>query len=160
MVFILAMVMPTDFVNVNTLRQRQIGQHLADHISKCIFMNQNIPILFLRVTFCNIPSIVQVMAWNQPGDKPLFEPMILSLLAHICVTITGVNVDQVRLYIIMYHNCVVLITFWLKWQKLVVVCKKRTNLFMIHSIYSLLSVWIYIYIVVTLWVLRNLTKSH
>ena len=26
------------------------------------------------------------MAWRRPGDKPLSEPMIVSLLTHICVT--------------------------------------------------------------------------
>ena len=25
------------------------------------------------------------MAWRQPGDKPLYEPMVVSLLTHICV---------------------------------------------------------------------------
>ena len=26
------------------------------------------------------------LAWCQPGEKPLYEPMIISLLTHICVT--------------------------------------------------------------------------
>ena len=26
------------------------------------------------------------MIWRRPGDKPLFEPMMVSLLTHICVT--------------------------------------------------------------------------
>ena len=26
------------------------------------------------------------MAWSRPGDKPLFEPMMVSLQTHICVT--------------------------------------------------------------------------
>ena len=26
------------------------------------------------------------MAWRRPGDKPLFEPMMVSLPTHICVT--------------------------------------------------------------------------
>ena len=26
------------------------------------------------------------MAWRRPGDKPLFEPMMVSLLTHICIT--------------------------------------------------------------------------
>ena len=26
------------------------------------------------------------MAWRRPGDKPLPEPMLVSLLTHICVT--------------------------------------------------------------------------
>ena len=31
----------------------------------------------------NIPTLVQIMAWRQPGDKPLSEPMMASLLTHI-----------------------------------------------------------------------------
>ena len=34
----------------------------------------------------NIPAFVQIMAWRRPGDKPLSEPMMVSLLTHICVT--------------------------------------------------------------------------
>ena len=33
----------------------------------------------------NIPALVQIMAWRRPGDKPLSEPMMVSLLTHICV---------------------------------------------------------------------------
>ena len=33
----------------------------------------------------NIPAMVQIMAWCRPGDKPLSEPMVVSLLMHICV---------------------------------------------------------------------------
>ena len=29
--------------------------------------------------------LVQIMAWRRPGDKPLSEAMIVSLLTHICV---------------------------------------------------------------------------
>ena len=34
----------------------------------------------------NIPALVQLMAWCRPGDKPLSEPMVISLLMYICVT--------------------------------------------------------------------------
>ena len=34
----------------------------------------------------NIPALVQIMACLRPGDKPLSEPMMVSLLTHICVT--------------------------------------------------------------------------
>ena len=27
----------------------------------------------------NIPAMVQIMAWRRPGDKPLSEPMVVSL---------------------------------------------------------------------------------
>ena len=33
----------------------------------------------------NIP-LVQIMTWRRPRDKPLSEPMMVSLLTHICVT--------------------------------------------------------------------------
>ena len=36
----------------------------------------------------NNPALVQIMAWRRPGDKPLSEPIMVSLLRHtgICVT--------------------------------------------------------------------------
>ena len=34
----------------------------------------------------NIPALVQIMAWRRPGDKPLSEPLMARLAAHICVT--------------------------------------------------------------------------
>ena len=42
--------------------------------------------LFLGVQFNNIPALVQIMAWRRPGDKPLFEPMLVFVPTHICVT--------------------------------------------------------------------------
>ena len=34
----------------------------------------------------NIPALVRIMAWRRPGDKPLSETMMVTLLTHICVT--------------------------------------------------------------------------
>ena len=34
----------------------------------------------------NIAALIQIMAWHRPHDKPLSEPMVVSLLMHICVT--------------------------------------------------------------------------
>ena len=34
----------------------------------------------------NVPVLVQIMAWCWPVDKPLSEPMMVSLLMHISVT--------------------------------------------------------------------------
>ena len=77
----------------NTLRPRQNGRHFADDIFKCIFLNENagsllkISLKFIpKVLINNIPALVQIMAWRRPGDKPLSEPMMVSLLTHICVT--------------------------------------------------------------------------
>ena len=39
-----------------------------------------------KVPHNNIPALVQIMAWRRPGDKPLSEPMMVSLLTHICIT--------------------------------------------------------------------------
>ena len=81
------------YSHVNTLRPRQNGRHFADDILKCIFLNENvwIPIKIAmefvpKGSINNIPVLVQIMAWRRPGDKPLSEPMMLSLTRHICVT--------------------------------------------------------------------------
>ena len=47
----------------------------------------NISLKFVpRGRINNIPTLVQVMAWRRPGDKPLSEPMMARLPTHICVT--------------------------------------------------------------------------
>ena len=80
-------------VNFNTLKQRQNGRHFPDDIFKWIFWNENgwisinISLKFVpRGPINNIPTLVQVMAWRRPGDKPLSEPVMVSLLTQICVT--------------------------------------------------------------------------
>ena len=78
---------------VNSLRPRQNGCHFADDIFKCIFLNDNIWIqINISLKFVpkgpinNIPALVQIMAWRRPGDKPLSEPIMVSLTTHICIT--------------------------------------------------------------------------
>ena len=82
-----------EFHTFNTLRPRQDGRHFPDDHLKCIFLNENIWIsLKISLKFVpdvrinKIPALVQIMAWRRPGDKPLSEPMMVSLLTHICVT--------------------------------------------------------------------------
>ena len=77
----------------NTLRPRQNGRHFADDIFKCIFVNENVWIpIKISLKFSpngpinNILALVQIMAWRRAGDKPLSEPMMVSLPTHICVT--------------------------------------------------------------------------
>ena len=41
---------------------------------------------FQLTIFNNIPALVHIIAWHWPGDKPLFEPMMISLRKHICIT--------------------------------------------------------------------------
>ena len=78
---------------LNTLRPRQNGRHFPDDIFKCIFVNENVRIsikMSLKyVPKCpinNISSLFQIKAWRRPDDKPLSEPIMASLLTHICVT--------------------------------------------------------------------------
>ena len=82
-----------DSLSLNTLRPRQNGRHFPDDIFKCIFFNENVWIL-IKVSLkfvpkgpiSTIPALVQIMAWRRPGNKPLLEPMVVSLLKHICIT--------------------------------------------------------------------------
>ena len=62
-------------------------------IFKCTFLNEKecisikISLKFVpRGQINNIPSLVQIMAWRRPGNKPLSEPMMVNLLANKCVT--------------------------------------------------------------------------
>ena len=78
---------------INTLRPRQNIRHYADETFKRLFVNKNIRLLIeISLKFVpkgpinNIPALVQIMAWRRPGDKPLFEPMMVCLPTHICVT--------------------------------------------------------------------------
>ena len=95
--------------DINILRPRQNCCHFADDIFRCIFFNQNGAFrlifhwsLFLRVKKKqnNIPSLVQIIAWHRPGDKPLSEPMMVRSLTHICVTqpkwVNNLGFDFVR----------------------------------------------------------------
>ena len=76
----------------NTLRSRQHGPHFADDTFKRIFVNENLWIsIKISLKFVpkspidKIPALFQTMAWRRPGDKPLSEAMMVSLLRHICV---------------------------------------------------------------------------
>ena len=78
---------------VNTLKPRQNGCHIPVDIFKGIFMNKNIWICIdsslkfvPKGPINNIPALLQSMDWHLPGSKPLPEPTMVRLLAHICVT--------------------------------------------------------------------------
>ena len=75
-----------DLSPLNTLRPRQNGRHFTDDIFKCIFLNENVwipvKITLKFVPKClinNNPTLVQIMVWRRSGDKPLSEPMMVSL---------------------------------------------------------------------------------
>ena len=82
------------FIDVlNSLRPIKDGHYFPDDIFKWIFLNENVWISIKISLKCvpkgpiySIPALVKIMAWHWPGNKPLSEPMINSLLAHIWVT--------------------------------------------------------------------------
>ena len=78
---------------LNILRPRQNCCHFVDDLFKCIFFNENVWISiknslnFVRkVRINNIPALVQIMAWCQPGDKSLSETVMVRFSMHIGVT--------------------------------------------------------------------------
>ena len=59
-------------------------------ILKWIFLNESVWIsIKISLKFVprglinNIPPLVQIVAWHQPGNKPLYEPIMVSLLAYM-----------------------------------------------------------------------------
>ena len=78
---------------VNTLRPKPNGRSFTDDSFKWIFLNKIVWIsLKISLKFVpkgpinNIPALVWIMAWRRSGNKPLSEPMLVSLPTHICVT--------------------------------------------------------------------------
>ena len=62
-------------------RAKQICCHFADDNFKCIFFNENVGISFKislkfvpKVWINDIPAMVQIMAWRQPGDINSLAP--------------------------------------------------------------------------------------
>ena len=85
------------FFCLNTLRPRQDGRHFADDSFTCIFFNENCCILIKfslkyvrKGPIDNNRALVQIMAWRRSGDKPLSEPMMISLPTHIYASL-GLN---------------------------------------------------------------------
>ena len=67
--------------------------NFSNAILKCMFLNENSWIslkislkIVPKVRINNIPTLFQIMAWRRPGDKPLFEPVVVNLLRLICVS--------------------------------------------------------------------------
>ena len=139
----------------DTLRPRQNGRHNPDNIFKCIFVNENawislkISLMFIpKVRINNIPALVLIMAWRRPGDKLLVEPMLASLLTHICVT--GTEWVQVEGYNESYE----LVIKWspLKWY--VAAIKQINDLIICIDFFVFVSgltaltkkIWVYVYL--------------
>ena len=89
--------MPVPFT-LNTWWPKQNGLHFTDDTFKRIFLNENVRIsIKISLKFVskgpinNIPALVQIMAWRRPGDKPLSETILASLLMHICVKVVVIQ---------------------------------------------------------------------
>ena len=74
--------------------EAETKKKFPDNIFKCIFFNENVGIsikISLKVVhkgpINNILALVQIMAGQWSGAKPLSEPMMVSLLMHVCVTL-------------------------------------------------------------------------
>ena len=73
----------------HTLRSTKNRRDFEDDILKCILLNENV-LITIKISLWyisdgsvnNIPSLVQMVAWRRPSDKPLFEPMMIILLTH------------------------------------------------------------------------------
>ena len=107
--------------DVITLRSRQNGRHIPDDHFKRIFLNEMVWISLEcvpKVRINNIPALVQIMAWRRPGDKPLSEPVMFSLLTNICVTRpqwvkgyrlfpvnVGLPLHRAECFLYTTHNC-------------------------------------------------------
>ena len=67
---------------IEILRPRRNEQNFADDIFKHIFFDENVWIsikISLKGLINNIPALVQIMARHRSGDRPLSEPMVVSL---------------------------------------------------------------------------------
>ena len=81
-------------IRLNTLRQRQNGCHFTDDFFKGMFFNEKVWIL-IKISLKFVPkgsinkilALVQIMVWHLPGEKQLFEPMLVSLLMHKSITL-------------------------------------------------------------------------
>ena len=82
---------PTLYSTKHIVAETQWAQF--DDIFKCTFLNENVGIsieislkFILKGPMNNIPALVQIMARHRPGDRPLSQPMMIILGAHICIT--------------------------------------------------------------------------
>ena len=100
---------------------------------KCLNSDWNFTEVCSQGPINNIPAMVQIMAWRRPGDKPLSEPMVVSLATHICVA---------RPQWVNYPGCNTKTIYWWICHKLVkigrAVVKKYSSL---HLSACLTYIW-------------------
>ena len=80
--------------NLIILWQRQNWHDVTYDIFKCILLNDENVWIPTKISLKCVPkgpinntqAMVQIMSWHHPVDKPLSEPMMVSLPTHICDT--------------------------------------------------------------------------
>ena len=137
--------------HINTLRPRQNGRYFADDICKRIFFNENVWIsIKISLKFVpkgpinKIPALVQVMAWRRPGDKPLSEPMLISLPTHICVTrpqwVKGpIKISltwNVTIDITFKTSCLAIYSYWVSIHELLIIWSLQSQCVWHDATYS------------------------
>ena len=121
--------------SLNTLRPRQNGCQFPDDILKCISLNENIQTsIKISLKFVpkgpinNILTLVQIMAWHRPGDKPSSEQMMVSLWRIY-------ELNQRWLLIVLANFCQLFIKIKISYRKMDVnIYEMWTILFRTHHI--------------------------
>ena len=77
-----------EHIEAEAIRQTYSRQHFQIHFCewKCIYLGSDFTEIVHKGPINNIASLVHIMAWRRPGDKPLSEPMMIILFTHISVT--------------------------------------------------------------------------
>ena len=93
----------------------KMEKQFPDDIFKHILFNENVWMLIkislkilCKCPINNIPALVQIMAYRRPGDKPLSEPMMVSLLTHICRTLpqwVNLFTEDISFHFIKLDQC-------------------------------------------------------
>ena len=89
--------------------------HYSDSHANHVIMSIKISLKFVPNRPINhIPALVEIIVWPRPGDKPLSEPMMVSLLMDRCVTRPQwVNNAPALITMILWHG---IVTKALAWQ--------------------------------------------
>ena len=72
---------------IDLLNLTHWGRDEIAPLSRTTFSNAFSKMKIYEFRIKNIPSLVQIMAWCSPGDKPLSEPMMVRLLTHIWISL-------------------------------------------------------------------------
>ena len=112
----------------NTLRPKQKWRPIYYHFQTHFFEWKKIYLIQISLKFVpkvpinNMPALVQIMAWCQPGDNPPSEPIMVSSLMHIYVTRPQwVNPES------YYQSDVFLRFVWTCQESLIPLCKLEVH---------------------------------